>query len=145
MKTLDQILQLWSVDAVMDETQPGNELINIPKLHNKYLTMLVKHKISSKKAQFAYGEMKGARTLWHLGKMSQDDLILHGWDPSPLTVLKAELSGYLDADKNLIKLLERKMFHDECVFTLESIMGEIKNRNWELRSFIDWQKFTSGN
>ena len=35
MKTLDQVLELWSIDAEMDRTQPGNELINIPKLPNK--------------------------------------------------------------------------------------------------------------
>lgn len=144
MKTLDQVLELWSIDAEMDRTQLGNELINIPKLHNKYLSILVKHKLAAKKAQSSYAQMKNLRSLWHLGKLSQDELILHGWEPSPLTVLKAELGGYLDADKNLIKILERKMFHDECVYALESIMGEIKNRNWELRSFIDWTKFTSG-
>ena len=145
MKKLDEILQLWAVDAEMDITQPGNELINIQKLHNKYLSILVKHKLASKKAQFDYVQMKSVRGLWHLGKLSEDDLAIHGWDPSPLKVIKSELSGYLDADKNLIKLLERKMFHDECIYALESILGEVKNRNWELRSFIDWEKFKSGN
>ena len=38
METLDNILKLWEKDAVIDQTEAGLALINIPILHGKYLT-----------------------------------------------------------------------------------------------------------
>ena len=54
MENLEQILENWKKDAEIDQTEPGKELIRIPVLHNKYLSILTKHKIASKKAHFDY-------------------------------------------------------------------------------------------
>jgi hypothetical protein len=76
--------------------------------------------------------------------MDQDELNEYGWEPFQF-VLKADVKDYLEADTHLIKLLEKKVYHEEAVSVIESIMGELKNRNWELKSFIDWERFISGN
>jgi len=62
MENLEQILKNWESDSVIDPTEPGKELIKIPTLHNKYLTILTKHKIASKKANYDYLRMK--KTKW---------------------------------------------------------------------------------
>ncbi|CAB4222743.1 Recombination, repair and ssDNA binding protein UvsY [uncultured Caudovirales phage] len=144
MKSLEQILEFWEKDAEMDQTEPGKELINIPKLHNKYLTILVKHKLASKKAHFDYTRMRKIKWEYYTGKLSQDELLQYGWEPFTLK-LKSDVATYLEADNNLIKLLEKKVLHDEIVSVVESIMGEIKQRSWTLKSFIDWERFISGN
>ena len=144
MKNLEQILELWEIDAEMDQTEPGKELINIPKLHNKYLSILVKHKLASKKAHFDYTRMRTIKWEYYKGKFTQEDYELHGWEPFDLK-LKSDVGTYLEADNDLIKLLQRKMVHDETISVVESIMGEIKQRSWQLRSFIDWERFISGN
>ena len=54
MENLEQVLEYWEKDSVMDQTEPGKELIRIPTLHNKYLTILTKHKIASKKANLCF-------------------------------------------------------------------------------------------
>ena len=33
---------------------------------------------------------------------------------------------------------------DEIVSVLESILGELKQRTWQLREYINWEKFVSG-
>jgi len=35
MENLEQVLKYWETDADMDQTEPGKELLKIPKLHNK--------------------------------------------------------------------------------------------------------------
>ena len=144
MKTLDEILGFWSVDAEMDKNQPGNELINIPKLHNKYLTILVKHKLQSKKINFEYLRMRKIKSEYYTGKLSRDELDEYNWEPFGLKPLKNEIPNYLESDTDLIKLLERKMYHDEIVSVVESIMNELKQRTWQLKEFINWEKFVSG-
>ena len=143
METLEQILDLWKSDADMDQTEPGKELLKIPKLHNKYLTILVKHKMASKKAHFNYLRMRKVKIDYYGGRLSKEELEKNGWEPFQF-VLKSDINAYLEADNDLIKLLEKKSYHEETISVIESIMGEIKNRNWELKSYIDWERFISG-
>jgi hypothetical protein len=143
MESLESVLKLWENDAVIDQTEPGKELIRIPTLHNKYLTVLTKHKIAVKKAHFDYLRMRKIKWEYYTGKMSQEELKQYGWEPFQFT-LKSDISTYLEADGDLIKLLEKKVYHEEVVSVIESIMSELKQRTWQLRDFISWEKFIGG-
>jgi len=143
MENLDQILKHWESDSVIDQTEPGKELIRIPVLHNKYLTILTKHKIASKKVNYDYLRMKKTKWEYYTGKMSQEELEEYGWEPFRYT-LKSDISTYLESDNDIIKLLEKKVYHDECVSVIEAIMSELKSRTFQLRDFIQWERFIGG-
>lgn len=143
METLQDVLKLWESDADMDQTEPGKELLKIPKLHNKYLTILTTHKFAAKKANFDYLRMRKIKWEYYTGKLSEDELSKYGWEPFQFT-LKSDISLYLESDSDLIKLLEKKVYHDEVVSVIDSIMSELKQRTWQLRDFISWEKFVSG-
>lgn len=143
METLENILKFWEKDSIVDQTEPGKELLNIPKLHSKYLQILTKHKIASKKAHFDYLRMRKVKWEYYTGKMSQEELEQYGWEPFQFT-LKSDISTYLEADGDLIKLLEKKVYHEEVVSVIESVMNELKQRTWQLRDFISWEKFIGG-
>jgi hypothetical protein len=143
MENLEQVLKLWEKDAEIDQTEPGKELIRIPTLHNKYLSILTKHRIASKKANFDYLRMRKLKWEYYTGKTSQEQLEEFGWEPFKFT-LKSDVSTYLESDNDLIRLLEKKVYHDECVSVIESIMNELKQRTWQLRDYISWEKFVGG-
>jgi hypothetical protein len=143
MENLEQVLKYWERDAVIDQTEPGKELIRIPTLHSKYLQILTKHKIASKKANFDYLRMRKVKWEYYTGKMSQEELTEYGWEPFQFT-LKSDISTYLESDIDLIKFLEKKVYHEEVVSVIESIMGELKQRTWQLRDYIGWEKFIGG-
>ena len=143
METLEQILKKWETDAVMDQTEPSKELIRVPILHQAYLKILTQHRIASKKAHFDYLRMRKVKWEYYTGKMSKEELEEYGWEPFQFA-LKSDINTYLEADRDLIKLLEKKVYHEETVSVVESIMAEIKQRVWELKSFIEWEKFVSG-
>lgn len=143
METIEQVLKMWESDAEIDQTEPSKELLKIPKYHSKYLQILTKHKMASKRAHFEYLRMRKVKTEYFTGKLSQEELDEYGWEPFQF-VLKSDMNTYLEADKDLIKLLEKKVYHDECVSVIESIMNELKQRTWQLRDFISWEKFIGG-
>jgi hypothetical protein len=87
--------------------------------------------------------MRKVKWEYFTGKMSQEDLADYGWEPFQFT-LKADITTYLEADNDLIKLLEKKVYHEEVVSVIESIMNELKQRTWQLRDFISWEKFIGG-
>jgi len=143
MENLEQVLENWKRDSEIDQTEPGKELIRIPILHNKYLTILTKHKIAAKKAHFDYLRMRKIKWEYYTGKMSQEELEQYGWAPFQFT-LKSDITTYLEADADLIKLLEKKVYHEEVVSVIESIMSELKSRTFQLKDFISWEKFIGG-
>ena len=143
METIEQILKMWESDAEIDQTEPSKELLKIPKYHSKYLQILTKHKMASKRAHFEYLRMRKVKSEYFTGKLSQEELEEYGWEPFQF-VLKSDMNTYLEADKDLIKLLEKKVYHDECISVVEAIMNELKQRTWQLRDFISWEKFIGG-
>lgn len=143
MTKLDELLEMWQKDSVVDRTEPGNELINIPKLHSKYLNILSKHRLLSKECEFKFMKMKKLKWEYYTGKMDQDTLKEYGWDPFPY-VLKSEVNTYLESDEDLNRLIAQKSLNDEIVSVCESIMKELNSRTFQLRDFISWEKFIQG-
>lgn len=134
---------MWDQDAEMDQLEPGKELIKIPKLHKKYLTELTQHRIASTKIQFDYYNLKKIKWEYYNGKMSKEDLAHHGWKPFQFT-LKSDITTYIEADTDIKTMLEKKAYYDEAIKALEAIMKELGNRHWQLKSYIDWERFIGG-
>jgi hypothetical protein len=146
METLEQILKQWDTDSVIDSTEPGKELLKIPKLHNNYLKVLVKHRLAIKRVNFEYARLRRVKEEYYSGTISEEELAENGWEPFLLNVkTKQGVDKYLESDEQLIKLLEKKIYHDEAISVCESILQEVKNRTWEIRSYIDWERFIGGN
>ena len=143
MSKLDDLLQMWAKDAEIDRTEPGKALLDIPKLHSKYLNILSNHRLSSCDAEFKYNRMKKLKWEYYTGKLDDDDLKKYGWEPFPF-VLKSDITTYLDSDEDLNKYLAQKMMHDEIVDVCQSILKELNSRTFQLRDFIAWERFIQG-
>lgn len=146
MESIDDILKHWEKDCQIDSTEPGRELLNIPKLHNKYIQILVRHKLAQKKLLIDQAHLRRLKEEYYNGDISQEELEKHGWEPFQLRLkTKTGIERYMEADADLNILTRKKIHHDEAISLCESILAELKNRTWELRSFIDWERFIGGN
>ena len=143
MKQLDDLLEMWRTDSIIDRTEPGKALINIPQLHSKYLNILSRHRLLSKESEFKYNKMKKLKWEYYTGKLDQDQLDKHGWQPFPF-VLKSELTTYLESDEDINKHIAQKVLHDEIVEVCSSILKELNSRTFQLRDFIQWERFIQG-
>ena len=143
MSKLDDLMSEWEKDSQIDRTEPGKALLDIPKLHSKYLNILSRHKLLSKESEFKYSKMKRIKWEYYTGKMGEDDLNKYGWEPFQF-VLKSDISTYMDSDEDLNKLIASKMLHDEIVSCCEAILKELHSRTFQLRSFIEWERFIQG-
>jgi hypothetical protein len=142
MSKLDELLEEWRKDADIDRTEPGKALLDIPKLHSKYLNIL-RHRLLSKEAEFKYNKMKKIKWEYYTGKLDDDDLKKHEWEPFPF-VLKSDLSTYMDSDEDLNKYSAQKIMHDEIVDICTAILKELNSRTFQLRDFIAWERFIQG-
>jgi hypothetical protein len=143
MSKLEELLEMWRKDSVIDRTEPGKELINIPQLHSKYLNVLSRHRLLAKECEFKYNKMKKLKWEYYTGKLDDDELAKHGWTPFPF-ILKSDITTYLDADEDLNKLSANKIMHDEMVDVCQAILKELNSRTFQLRDFIAWERFIQG-
>jgi len=143
MKQLDELLETWRKDSEIDRTEPGKDLLDIPKMHSKYLNILSRHRLLSKESEFKFNKMRKLKWEYYTGKLDDDDLAKYGWTPFPF-VLKSDITTYMDSDDDMNKYLANKVMHDEIVDVCTAILKELNSRTFQLRDFIQWEKFIQG-
>ena len=143
MTKIEELLEMWRKDCDIDRTEPGKALLDIPKLHSKYLMILSKHRLLSKEPEFKYNKMKRLKWEYYTGKLDDDQLRQYGWEPFPY-VLKSEITTYLESDEDINKYIAQKTVNDEIVELCQSIMKELNSRTFQLRDYIAWERFIQG-
>ncbi len=145
MNTLDELLKEWEFDCNIDKTEPGHELIKIPKMHSKYLSVLVKNKLLLKKAKDEYNEERKIRYNYYSGNYNTDPQKLQelGLGPFKL-ILKNDISTYIETDPAILKLTNKIAYYEEMIEACTLIFAELKNRGFNMNAVISWEKFVSG-
>ena len=141
---IEQILDEWQQDATMDPTDIGKESIKTAKLHHKYLQMLIEERLVMKKVKSKHRRLYKEKWEYYLGLMSQEQLQERGWEPMMLKVLKQDVDTYIEADEQMADLQLKLEYHEEKIEALESIIKTINNRGFQIKNFIDWERFKTG-
>lgn len=143
--SIDTLMEEWSKDAVINELEPGKELLNIPKLHSKYLTILTHHRLVVKKLMGDYQRIKKLKWEYYSGDLNNpEDLEKYGFEPLMKKILRQDIPTYLDSDTDLNNILLKKVVHEEITEACTAILKELNSRTWQIKSFIDYEKFIGG-
>ena len=144
---LEDIQELWTSDCVLDDLQLDVESTRIPELHNKYFKIFSDEKLRLVKYESKMKELSKLKWLYYTGKLDKDSLDKLGWEPFELDIKsrnKLDIDRFLNSDKDIIEMQEKMEYQKEKINYLESIIKTIINRNFLIKSIIDWRKFTSG-
>ena len=140
---LNDIRQMANRDMKMDETELDSESMKTPQLHNKYLILFTDEKLILGKMKSDFSVLRKNKWLYYTGKLSKEELDEFGWDTFDLNILKTDIDKFLDSDEDIIVSANRILLQQEKVNYLESVIKIINNRQWYIRSVIDWLKFTN--
>ena len=142
---LSEIQTQWEQDAPIDETNLGREASRVPTLHAKYLTLLSKAKLNFRKTESDYYNARRKKYKYFRGEMTRQELEDEGWEQfQGNKPLKNEMDEFLQCDEHLILLLDKLEYHKTVIYTLEQIIRSINSRTWDIKSGIEWTKFTNG-
>jgi len=141
---IDDIRNHVAQDLTFDDTELDREALRIPQIHNKYLNFLSDERLALKALQMEYDKLSRLKWEYYTGKMDQDQLEKHGWQPFQLRILKQDVDLYMRSDDDLLIVRSKIERQNEKVDYLESVLKGIMNRHWQIRSAIEWRKFTSG-
>lgn len=142
---LDDVLVQWEADSTIDDNHLGEASIHTAKLHAKYLKLLVDAKLRKTKLEIEYNNLRKLKFRYYRGELSKDELKQLEWDQWQYTKpLKAEMDEFLKGDENLSQVQARLDYMDTVVYALESIMSQIKQRDWQIKNGITWKQFLAG-
>jgi hypothetical protein len=141
---LEEIQEFWNADREIDITELANESVRIPQIHDKYLKIYIDERIRLKGLQFELTKLVRLKTDYYAGKLTEEELEKLGWEQFLHRLLKNEISTYIEADEDIIKLKKNIVLLEEKIHYLDSIIKMISNRGFQIKSAIDWIKYKNG-
>jgi hypothetical protein len=76
--------------------------------------------------------------------MTEEELKENGWEQFDLHIIRTDMDRLIEADDQVIRQKLKVEYQREKVNYLENIIKIINNRQWNIRSIIDWTKFANG-
>ena len=142
---IEQLLEMWSQDSKIEETEASKELAKVPSLHSKYLRVRSNHNLIVKKLMTDYSSRKRIMWEYYSGDLNNpEDLAKYNLEPLRRKILRQDIPIYLDSDEELTKILIKKMIHQEIVDACDSILKELNNRTYQLGNIVKWETFVGG-
>jgi len=141
---IETLRNMVKADIGIDETDLNSESLKTPQLHNKYLVMHENSKLELEKLSFQEKVMKRDKWLYYSGKMGDDDLKRNNWDPFEHVILKTDIPMFLDSDIEMQQIRAKISLQTSVVSYLEQVIKIITGRQWNIKSAIEWIKFTQG-
>ena len=141
---LEDILDQWSKECVIDKVSLDETSRNTPKLHAKYLQLLSHAKLSLKRTEREQKVLLKQKWLWYNGKMDQETIEDLGWDPDPLNglkIMKGEMDYYYDSDPEISRSEEKIQYYKTIIETLTEIVDSLKWRHQTIGNIIRWKQF----
>lgn len=141
---LEKIQEFWTEDCEIDRTDLGNESLKISKLHDKYYKMFINEKLILRKYQSDLKELRLSKYEFYTQGPTKEQLDL-GWKLPPVgRIMKADVSSYIEADNEIVKLSLKIGLQQEKVEFLDSIIKSLNSRSFNIKNAIEWTKFTQG-
>jgi hypothetical protein len=142
---LEDIHESWSKDALYDDLNLDRDSLTISSLHAKYLQILSVERSLLNSCLFKKKALYKDLREYYLGALNNpDDLERINREPFLHKVLKNEVHNYVDSDNELMKLDTRISIQEEKVEVLTAIIKAIHQRGYDIKSAIEWRKFTNG-
>jgi hypothetical protein len=142
---LEDLQTMWDEDCEIDDNYLGEHATKTPKLHAKYVRHLVQAKLKLTKVQSDYNLLRKAKFRYYRGEMSRDELTDLGWSQwQGVKPLKNEMDEFLTGDDDLNTLRVKVDYLETMIYFLESVLSQIKARDWQLKTAVEWKKFLAG-
>ena len=142
---IDQLHDMWDVDSQINDDKLDRESVTTPKLHSKYIRILIQHKMKLAALETEYKILRQKKFRYYRGEMGKNELEELNWTQwQGVKPLKNEMEEFLEGDSDLNKITIKCAYIKNMIEAVEAILGQIKSRDWQIRNAIEWKKFVAG-
>lgn len=147
--TLEELTEMWDSDAEIDQVQLDEASRKFAKIHAKYLSLFMQSKLSLKRLEMQYAELRRDKWLYYNGKMTQAEMLKRNWSYDPFggmsKPMKCDLEMFYAADSDIQRQQAKIEYNRVLNEGLEEILNTLRWRHSAIKNIIDFNKFTSGN
>jgi len=90
---INELQDMWEADCVIDDNYLGEQATSSPKLHAKYLRLLVNAKLKHTKMKSDYNILRKNKFRYYRGELSREELTELGWPQWQGVILLLSLSS----------------------------------------------------
>ena len=137
---LETLQNKWEKDCKIGD-ELSDESKKIPSLHCEYIKLYNEFNLMKKNTEFRLKCMMRERWEYYTGKA---DPKVYEEEPFDFKVMKQDVDRYLYGDKKIQRLQMKIEYQSQCVFFLDSVLTQIRDRQWQIRNAIEFQKLTLG-
>jgi hypothetical protein len=142
---IEQLQDMWEADCEIDDNYLGEHATKTPKLHAKYVKLLVGVKLKHTKLQSDYNMLRKAKFRYYRGELGREELQDLGWSQwQGVKPLKNEMDEFLTGDEDLNTMKVKIEYLETMIYLLESILGQLKSRDWQIKTHVEWKRFLAG-
>ncbi len=135
---------MWEVDSRINPTDLSSPLSEVAQLHSKYYRLFIDETLAVKGWQMKLKVLKRLKYEYYSGSIAEEDLVENGWEPNQLKILRTDIPMYIDADKDVVEATLKMSARQAKADYLESIIRQIQNRGYNIKTLVDYQRFRSG-
>ena len=141
---IEDIISSWREDCKLDDTELDIEALKIPNLHAKYLKLLAENRVKLRALRIKQKQLNQTLYDYYKGDLNNpEDLAIINRDPWPKTVLKQDMSMYVDSDNDMVKMNSKIAMQEEIVGVCEEILKSVNNRGFQIKNAIEWRRLTN--
>lgn len=141
MASLEDI-QLWmEEDSVIERDRLDSESLKIPRLQSKWLKIYSSEKKILNQLKLELRGLAHEKVEYYSGKSAPE---IYKEKPFHLKLLKSDIDKYVEADPEVIAKCSRIDEQEEKVYVVQEYIKAINQRSFNIRSAIDFMKWSSG-
>jgi hypothetical protein len=142
---LEQLMLMWENDCKIDDNHLGEASTDTPNLHSKYINHLVSYKLKLAKIKGEYNLLRKNKFRYYRGELTRQELEDLGWIQwQGVKPLKNEMDEFLQGDTNLVQMEQKVEYLNTIVYFLESVLSQIRSRDFQIKNGIQWKQFLVG-
>ena len=146
----DTIRSEWEVDSEVDfqfkdkaySTDLGKLALEIPFQPNKYLNHYIDLQQIKTSLEFEVRKLVKEKKEYYGGEA---DAKTYAEKPFGTHIkTQDKMKTYFEADTDVINVEAKVKYVEQMLYFLDSVMKQVSNRGFQIKSAIEWEKFING-
>lgn len=138
---LETIQNMWKKDSVIDDILLDKASLQIPQLHQKYLSLTNEFRLLRKKKNNELKKMSHRKWLYYSGKAKPEE---YEKEPFNYKVMKSDVNNWVAVDDVILRIETQIEYYDTIIDTLTEILKQINQMSFNIKNAINWRTFTGG-
>lgn len=128
-------------DLIIDETNLARASLDTSKIYGKYLRIRSEESIRLNMLKTQMKELLQQKREYYSGKAPPS---VYREKPFNFKLIKSEVVEYVESDSEVVNLESKIDVQSEKITYLNDVLKMISNRQFQIKSAIDYQKLISG-